>query len=331
MQEPLGSLSSYPITKIWPDEARDFTPWLANLADLLGRTLGIDLEPAESEVSVGKFRADLMFRDAATRKPVIVENMYNTTDHDHLGKLLTYVAGLDGSCAVLIAEKFRPEHLSALNWLNSISDEEIAFFGIELEVWKIGASAPAPHLNLVVKPDSWSREVKSSADGLSTLRSTYREWWAEFLPEFQKRYPGWSNAKIPQAQGWMSFPSGKSGLSYAVVFGGGTGSSASKLRAELYIDTSNASKNYMTFMQLRSKEAFLAAEVGLNLDWQELEGRKACRIATYYDKDVNARNQADWPAYRDWALGALGKLRTAFMPEIQNLHDVEEVDPLSDE
>ena len=146
----LGEIVQVSITDIWKNEATEFTPWLAEQVDLLGRALGIDLEPAQSEVAVGNFRADLMFQDSSTGKPVIVENMYGNSDHDHLGKLLTYVAGLDGSCAVLVAERFRPEHISALAWLNRNSQDTIAFFGIEMELWSINGSDPAPHLNVVV-------------------------------------------------------------------------------------------------------------------------------------------------------------------------------------
>ena len=321
----LGEIVQVSITDIWKNEATEFTPWLAEQVDLLGRALGIDLEPAQSEVAVGNFRADLMFQDSSTGKPVIVENMYGNSDHDHLGKLLTYVAGLDGSCAVLVAERFRPEHISALAWLNRNSQDNIAFFGIEMELWSINGSDPAPHLNVVVKPDSWSRVVKSSEDGLSNLQVTYKQWWAEFLPTFQAKFPGWSNARSPLAQGWMAFPSGKSGLSFCVVFGGGIGSPATRIRAELYIDTKNAETNLEIFQRFSQQKIEIESRFGSTLDWQELAGKKACRIALISDFEVDPKKQALWPKYREWAIGNLGKIRSAFEPFIQDLQNNPEI------
>ena len=159
----LGELSPVNVREVWPDESRDFTPWLAENADLLGDALGMDLLHEQTEAPVGRYSADLVFRDVSSDRLVVVENMFDATDHDHLGKLFTYAGGLGASYAVLISTEFREEHRSALNWLNSISSEDFGFFGVVLEVCRIGDSLPAPCLRVEVKPDGWRRSVRAAA------------------------------------------------------------------------------------------------------------------------------------------------------------------------
>ena len=127
LSKTIGELEAVPIRDVWPDEARDLTPWLAENLEALGRALGMDLELDGSEVAVGPFSADLLLHDANTGKHVVVENMMGNTDHDHLGKIITYAAGLGASHAVLVAETFRQEHRSALQWLNANSRDSVSF------------------------------------------------------------------------------------------------------------------------------------------------------------------------------------------------------------
>ena len=140
--EGIGTLSPVDVRKVWTDEARAFTPWLAENADLLGEALGMDLLHEETEAAVGRYSADLVFREESTNRLVVVENLFGPSDHDHLGKLIVYAAGLEAGYAVLLAPEFRDEHRAALDWLNSISAEDFGFFGVVLEAWRIGDSAP---------------------------------------------------------------------------------------------------------------------------------------------------------------------------------------------
>ena len=180
---------------MWRDEARDFTPWLAAHPDNLGKALQMDLELEGAEVAVGPFSADVVLRDANTGQRVVVENLLETTDHDHLGKLITYAAALEAHWAVLVAKAFRPEHRSALTWLNSISGEGSGFFGIEVHAVRIGDSPAAVRLDVVVEPDDFSRRARAGAKTAKTVSEAgarYTDWWAEFLPAFHEAHPGWS-------------------------------------------------------------------------------------------------------------------------------------------
>ncbi|MFC6759858.1 hypothetical protein ACFQFQ_10730 [Sulfitobacter porphyrae] len=106
----------------------------------MGEALGIDLELEAQEKAVGPFRADILCKDIGTEEWVLVENQLERTDHGHLGQLLTYASGLEAVTIVWIAARFTEEHRSTLDWLNKITDETFRFFGLEVELWRIGDS-----------------------------------------------------------------------------------------------------------------------------------------------------------------------------------------------
>ena len=138
----LSKLKKVELREVWPTEDKNFTPWLAeeeNLS-LLGETLGLELELEAQEINVGDFRADILCKNEDDSW-VVIENQFEKTDHDHLGKILTYAAGLDARTVVWIAEEFREEHRAALDRLNETTDERFHYFGIEIKAWKIGDSA----------------------------------------------------------------------------------------------------------------------------------------------------------------------------------------------
>ena len=148
--QKLGRLERVKLREAWSTEAQDFTPWLAreeNLA-ILSETLEVELQPEAQEKSVGPFRADILCRNADDGGTwVLIENQLERTDHLHLGQLLTYAAGLNAVTICWIAASFTDEHRAALDWLNEITDERFHFFGLEVELWRIGDSEPAPKFN----------------------------------------------------------------------------------------------------------------------------------------------------------------------------------------
>jgi hypothetical protein len=162
---PIGRLTRVELREIWIREATDFTLWLAreeNLA-VLAETLGIDLELEAQEKAVGPFRADILCKDIDSNAWVLIENQLECTDHSHLGQLLTYASGLQAVTIIWIAARFTEEHRATLDWLNKITDESFRFFGLEVELWRIGDSPAAPKFNIVSKPNDWSRSVAQAA------------------------------------------------------------------------------------------------------------------------------------------------------------------------
>ena len=173
---------------------------------------------------------------------------------------------------MLVAETFRQEHRSALQWLNSNSRDSVSFFGIALKVWRIGGSIPAPQLDVLVEPDEWVRSVHAATPGeLSDTQLAYRDWWAEFLPAFHERYPRWSRAKAPSKDNWMNFPSGKSGFHYSVNFCRRDGRPA--FRFELYVDGKDENVVDRRFTQLMERRAATEDAFEDALDWERLYGK----------------------------------------------------------
>ena len=318
--EGIGTLSRVDIREVWPDEARCFTPWLAENADLFGEALGMNLVHEQTEASVGKYSADLVFRDVDTENLVVVENMFGATDHDHLGKLIVYAAGLEVGYAVLLAPAFRDEHRTALNWLNSISTDDFGFFGVVLEAWRIGDSLPAPRLRVDTKPDNWSRFLRpTQRSGLTETQLAYRRFWDGFLPVFLDAHPGWTRTSTPPKRHWMVFPSRRSSLlRYSAAFcrsvGGGYG-----LRAEAYIDTGDVETTKGAFDGLQEKRQQIERAVGEELDWDRLDDKRAARVSLYFPGEIRVADEERWPEARAWLIQAMGKMRAAFDPILPEL------------
>jgi len=183
----LGRLEKVNLRKAWENESTSFTPWLAQPENivLLGEAIGLDLEVEAKEQAVGPFRADILCKDTESGAWVLIENQLEKTDHTHLGQLMTYAAGLDAVTIVWLAERFTEEHRAALDWLNRITDDKFTFFGLEIELWKIGESSMAPKFNVVSKPNDWSHSVKEAAQGLLTsgdtiIQKLHLEYWSAF-------------------------------------------------------------------------------------------------------------------------------------------------------
>lgn len=155
----LGRIERGDLRDAWPHEASDFTPWLAEHISELGDALSLELELQNQEAPVGSFSLDLLARVSGTDHTAIIENQLEPTNHDHLGKLLTYAGGYDANVIIWVAKDFRDEHRQALDWLNQRTDDDTGFFGVVVEVWRIDGSRPAPHFNVVAAPNEWRREA----------------------------------------------------------------------------------------------------------------------------------------------------------------------------
>ena len=153
MTDTLGQLANIAVRELWPNEAADFTPWLARDENMskLGGALGLELETDRVEVAVGPYSADILARDSAGDY-VVIENQLNKTDHDHLGKSITYASVLGARAVIWVAPFFTDEHRKALDWLNDNTTDELAFYGVQVELWSIDGSKPAVRFNAVSRP-----------------------------------------------------------------------------------------------------------------------------------------------------------------------------------
>lgn len=225
----LGTIKKVGLKSVWPHEALDFTKWLAEESSLalLSEAVGMDLELREVESAVGSFRADIYAADTATNARVIIENQLEDTNHDHLGKIITYAAGKDAQAVIWIVRHARDEHRQAIEWLNAHTDDEAAFFLVEIEVWSIGDSLPAPRFNVVEQPNEWARAIKAS-EGLSETDKIKLAYWTRYrevakaTPEFMKEF----SPRKPAKNHWSTLSCESSAYHMALLIdtqGGRTG------------------------------------------------------------------------------------------------------------
>ena len=313
----IGTLDQISVRDVWPKEDRDFTPWLAENVDLMSDALGMELELEGQEVSVGGYSADLVLNDISTDSRVVVENMYGSTDHDHIGKLITYAAGLDAQYAVLVSENFRPEHRSALNWLNSVSTEDCGFFGLGLEVWRIGDSSPAPKLRVEVRPDDWHKNVRASKTHQGSERpSLYYQFWDGFLPKLHEAQDQWRRTRRPQRSSWMSFKSANQSVAYIAAF---TRPGGTRLLAQAYIDTGNKDSTADFFEYLLERRGDIERTFGGELIWSRVEHARYSSVAAEFPEQISVQDKDRWPQAWEWLVPTLGRLRDAIDPEIDGL------------
>ena len=169
----LGRLQEIDIRQVWQHEQYDFSKWLANEDNIheLGDALNLSLTDVEIEKFVGNYRCDILCKDELTGKVVLIENQLESTDHDHLGKIITYASGLDASVVVWIVASARQEHASAIEWLNKHTDDELSFFLVEVHAYKIGDSDPAPQFKIIEQPNDFAKSVKSISKNSDCLSS----------------------------------------------------------------------------------------------------------------------------------------------------------------
>ena len=188
--QDLGKLEKVPVRNVWEHEAQDFTPWLAENLSELGEALGLDLDNAQyqKEASVGPYSVDIWAQGVEGDRPVIIENQLEKTDHDHLGKILTYAAGYNAGVIVWIAGEFTDEHRAAVDWLNQETGTGVDFFGVIVEAWKIGSSPVAPHFTVVAMPNAWSKRDKPSMSATSERRERQREFFQKLVDTMREEH-----------------------------------------------------------------------------------------------------------------------------------------------
>lgn len=306
-----GELKKVPLRNMWPNEATDFTPWLASNIEALGDALGLELEVTEREASVGDFSLDLLAKDLGTSRTVIIENQLTQTDHDHLGKLLTYAAGFNASTVIWVSNIVRDEHRQALEWLNQRTDTETQFFAVIVEVLKIDDSKPAFNFKPVVFPNEWQKTKKQkSGVNVSSKGEKYRAYYQALIDELREKYK-FTGARVGQPQNWYSFSSGIQGVLYSAVFAQG-----GKARAEIYIDLRDQDKNKALFDALKAREHEITSKYGSPLEWERLDDKRASRIAIYRDGMIEA-SDSELEEIRQWHIENLLKIKEVFTQEIQ--------------
>lgn len=318
----LGRLQSVEPREVWPGEASHFTPWLAKEDNLklLGETIGIELELEAQEKDVGPFRADILCKDVATNEWVLIENQLERTDHTHLGQLITYAAGLKAVTVIWIADPFTEEHRAALDWLNEITDERFNFLGLEVELWKIGDSPPAPKFNVVSKPNDWTRSVAEAASRveLSESRKLQVAFWTAFRSFVESNQASIRPTK-PLPQNWMNIAIGRTGFTLVAVASTWNSepesSESHEVRAELYI-SAERSTEYLLLLEKDRHE--IEKELGYSAQWQQGGDDTATKV--YIRRSANLNDTESWPDLHAWLLKHLEDFNKVFRNRVRQLH-----------
>lgn len=268
----LGRLEEVDIRKLWNHEQYDFSNWLAeeeNL-ELLNDAIGLTLSEVEKEVYVGSYRCDLVGKDETTGDRVIIENQLETSNHDHLGKIITYASGLDANVVVWIVKEAREEHRSAIEWLNNNTATTINFFLIEIHAYKIGDSLYAPKFEVVEKPNGFIKNAKtqSGSGEYNKSQSARLEFWNRFNEIIVERGKP-INVRKATTDHWYDVAIGVTGVHISLTLV----NKDSCIGVELYIQDDKE-----LFDKLFESKGEIEGKLGLELDWQRLDDKKASRI-----------------------------------------------------
>jgi len=315
MKPSLGRLERLNLRSAWKHEAGEFTPWLAQEENLqlLAEALGLaELELVATEHAVGDFKVDILCSDDAGS--IIIENQLEKTNHAHLGQILTYAAGVGAKKVVWVAESFRPEHVAALEFLNQNTTEDLNFFAVEVELWRIAESPMAPSFNVVVKPNDWSKAGRESARAAVTATPTKQlqlQFWTALVQYIDaNKVP--VRPQKPQPQHWLnSNPLGRSGVHCVST----VNAREHRIAAEVYISNEQSKE---LFQKLLAQRESIESELGFALDWQELPDRHACRVLVHRP-DSDLADEAAWPTYCAWLADKLTRLTNAFRPRVREL------------
>ena len=307
----LGQLRNVSPRQKWSNEARDFTPWIANNIELLNGALGLELEVENIEVAAGPYSADILARDTGTDKYVVIENQLEKTNHDHLGKALTYASVLDASTIIWIAPEFTEEHAKALDWLNDHTNDEISFYGVQVELWQIDESKPALKFNVISRPNQAVRQAAKAkaTDDLSETKKFQLEFWTRFKEKLEKTKKI-ASIQTPQAQYWFSVALGKSSIHLSNT----CNTDENSVGVRVYIGNKISDK-MLPFLE--SKKDEIERTIGQKLQWNPNPGNRDKIIVLHHKTDF--KDEAKVNEALDWLVEYTIKFRETFSRVIKGV------------
>lgn len=269
----LGRLEKIDLRAVWKHEALDFTRWLAkkeNIA-LLSKEIGIDIEVIETEMSVGRYNVDIFAKDSESNRRIVIENQLENTNHDHLGKMIVYAAGLDADIAIWVVKDVNEEHKQAVEWLNDNSFDRINIFLVKVELWQIDNSSIAPKFQVICEPNNWAKVLKQqSKENISDMELKQMEFWQGFV-DYAKSKDKTYISQRPSIYNWYVIRIGSSDYKIKLVH--------------------NANSNIVRcLLEVFSEDVYKSLEQHKNeienkingLEWEFLDNRKVNRIGLSY-------------------------------------------------
>lgn len=312
MPPELERLQPVPLREAWPHEARDFSAWLSENLDALSEKLDFELTLVEKDKVVGSFVIDVLAEDEAGDY-VVIENQLEKTDHDHLGKVITYMSSLDAKTGIWVTSEPRDEHRRAIDWLNKLSPIDYRFYLVRVETVKIGSSQPAPLFTVEAQPDPETKKRSKDIEDLAERHVLRRDFWTKLLAKAREKTNLHANIS-PSKQSWISTGGGRAGLSFNYTITRKNGG------VELYIDKGKESDeiNKRWFDFIFSHKAEIEQAFGDPLEWERLNERRASRIAKRYATG-NLYDEATWAGVQDKMIDAMIRLEKVLRPYLKQL------------
>ena len=293
--------------EVWKHEAHDFTQWLVKKDNIsiLAEELELSLDNVVAEAAAGRYNVDLVADEVDLKCKVIIENQLEATDHKHLGQILTYASAYDASVIIWVVTDYTEEHRQAIDWFNRNMHEGISFFLVQVEVYRIGNSDPAPKFNIISEPNNWSKTIKSSSKGdvVSATKLLQMEFWEGLKSYSVQRSLSINLTHTPQPKHWFNIAIGTSKCHLALTLN----TQKERLGCEIYIRDDSK-----LFHNLISKKDIIETQIGESLEWLELPEATASRILLL--KDGDPKNRKNWDEYFEWFCSKADVFYNAFKP-----------------
>tara|TARA_B100001750_G_C15390989_1_gene537432 strand:+ start:121 stop:1065 length:945 start_codon:yes stop_codon:yes gene_type:complete len=305
-------LKKVKIKDIWKTEDRDFTPWLVENINLLNEDVGLNIQDPKKENRLVNFIVDIVAEDEEGK--VIIENQFHNSNHDHLGKLLTYLSNVEGTKkAIWIVEEAKSEHKNAIEWLNQ-NTTSCSFYLIKIQVFKIENSPPGAKFDLIAGPNESSKAMGKIKQEDTERHKLRLKFWSLFLEKCKKQTKMYSNIS-PNKYSWLGTGTGMRGIGYNVAV------LKAHAQAEVYIDRGkddNGELNKKIFFELKKSKDKIEKDFGSELVWEELQDSRASRIC----KRTQAggyRDEETWEKVHSDLIEYATKMQKTFSPHIKNL------------
>ena len=312
MSDKLGLIKYLSLRHVWPHEERDFTPWLAQEENLakLSKACGLELQLEQIEVKVGPYSADILAKDGSGDY-VVIENQFSRTNHDHLGKLITYGATLGASIVIWIAEQFTEEHQKAIEWLNERTSDDLSLFAVRPKVIQIDDSKPAVEFEVIERPNELvkSASIERTIHEASDSQKLQLEFWTMFKKRLLEKKVA-ASAETPRPQYWFSVPLGRSNIHISNILN----TDAGKVGLRVYMNNRVAESALDGLMQ--DKDA-IEQEIGTPLLWNPNPENRDKIISLV--RDIDLEDRTSWPGQIEWLVDMNARFQAAFRPRVRKL------------
>jgi len=306
----IGKIQRVPLREVWKHEAHSFTRWLEENIDILNDILDLNLSNPEREKIAGDFNVDLVAEDGSGNL-VIIENQLEKSDHDHLGKLITYLTAANAKIAIWIVATPRPEHIQAITWLNESTAAD--FYLLKIEGIQIEQSPPAPLLTLIVGPSEVGKEVGKQKQERAERYTLRKKFWTELL-EKAKQKTKLHTSISPSEYNWVGTGAGKQGLSYYYII------RQHETEVTLAIDRGKDmdEENLKIFEELKKSKDAIESSFGEHLDWDYVPSRRSCRIKKIISVG-GLRDDEKWSKIQETMIDDMIRLEKTLKPYIAKL------------